>query len=490
MTALTEDNFRWRSLRILLVVSAIPIVVITFLRIHQCWANDAYLDNPAGVWIALANDLCHGVFYRPLYGPLGYGGTRYFPLQFVVQAGLIKLGGGPIMTGHLLSLSATLGVMAGIYVLLRRLGVDRLLASCSSLFILCSESTQLALLSIRGDVLPAALVVWGIVASCGTTMSLRQLIVAAILFTLAFSAKITAGYAVCAVFLFYLLLGRRRQAWTLATLSAAGFTMVIAAMLIASHGRAFDVLKACLFGGESLTSIRQTPQRLALYAVGQDVGGSPFLVLASAALLAWPKRFWKEIAPLFFVCAAAMTVIIFGSPGAFYNHLIDLQVAAIILVAVWISHSDRQRASFGLAALAIAALLAVFPAGRNFHEDDASPRRQDLLAAVQIAKSNPGLILSRNPLIPVMAGQTPYVLDPFMFLMLSRRNPHFANPLWKMLQKKEFSEVVLAENPASNAGHKDNRNLQFATGFSKKLLDNYTLAQQMKGEYIFLPRRH
>src|SRR5512146_2166594 len=155
MSAATDDNFRWRGLRILLALSTIPIVVVTIVRIHHCWSNDAYIDHAAGVWIALANDLCHGVFYRPLYGPLGYGGTRYFPLAFVLHAGLMTLGGGPIFTGRLLASASTLALLAGVYGLLRRLGVDKLLAGCSALFVLCSESTQLALLTIRGDVLPA-----------------------------------------------------------------------------------------------------------------------------------------------------------------------------------------------------------------------------------------------------------------------------------------------------------------------------------------------
>lgn len=351
-----EDGFRWRTLRALLVFSTIPILCITVLRIHRCWVNDAYLDHVAGVWIALANDLCHGVFYRPLFGLLGYGGTRYFPLVFVLQAGLMKLGCGPIVTGHILSLAATLGLMAGVYVLLRRLGVDKLLAGCSSIFILCSESTQLALLTIRGDVLPAALVVWGLVACCSTTIGTRQLIITAALFTLAFSAKVTAGYGLGAAFLFFWLTGRRRQAWALAGLSAAGFTLVIAGMLIASHGRAYEILKACLMGGGSLSSFLRIPQTVALYTGREDVGGFPFLVLATAVFLTWPVHRWKEIAPLFFLCAGVITLIIFGSPGTIYNHLIDLHSAAIILLAVWITHSDQRRASLGLAFLALSAL--------------------------------------------------------------------------------------------------------------------------------------
>jgi hypothetical protein len=490
MSAATDDNFRWRGLRILLAVSTIPIVVVTILRIHHCWSNDAYIDHASGVWIALANDLCHGVFYRPLSGPLGYGGTRYFPLVFVLQAVLMKLGGDPIVMGHLLSLAATLALMAGVYVLLRRLGVDRLLAFCSSVFVLCSESTQLALLSIRGDVLPAALVIWGLVACCGPAIGTRQLIVAAVLFTLAFSAKITAAYALGAAFLFFLLSGRRRQAWTLAGLVALGFSTVVAVMLIASHGRALEVLKACILGGEGVTSLLRTPQRLALYSGALDVGGYLFLVLAAAVLLACPVRFWKDIVPLFFLCTGATTLIIFGSPGVVYNHLINLHCAAIILLAVWISRSDQTRALPGLAFLAIAAVLSIFPAGRNLHSgDDIVPRRSDFQAALLIAKDNRQPILAENPLVPILAGQSPYVLDPFMFRVLSQRNPHFADPLWKKLQQKEFSEVVLEDDPSTKSGRRWYLKVHFGNGFLQKVLDNYTLSQAMNGEYIFLPRQ-
>jgi hypothetical protein len=166
-----EDGFRWKAVRSLLVLSTIPIVVMTAIRVHACWANDAYLDQVSGVWIALANDLCHGVFYRPLFGPLGYRGTRYFPLVFVLHAGLMKLGGSPILTGRLLSVASTLALLAGVYVLLRRLGVEKILAACSSLFVLCPESTQLALLAIHGDVLPAALIIWGLVECCAPRLA-------------------------------------------------------------------------------------------------------------------------------------------------------------------------------------------------------------------------------------------------------------------------------------------------------------------------------
>ncbi|HUZ47843.1 MAG TPA: hypothetical protein VMW54_14500 [Terriglobia bacterium] len=484
-----EKGFRWKAVRALLVVSTIPMLLITAIRIHACWANDAYLDQVSGVWIALANDLSHGVFYRPLFGPLGYGGTRYFPLFFVLHAALMKLGGGAILTGRLLSVASTLALLAGVYALLRRLGVERMLAGCSSLFVLCSESTQLALLAIRGDALPAALVVWGFAACCGPAVGLRQLAIAAVLFTLAFSAKVTAAYALGAASLYFLFSGRRRQAWTLAAFGAAGCAIVILAMLVLSNGRAYEVIKACATGGMGLASILHIPQHFALVTDGEDLSGFPFLILAAAALVAWPGRIRSEIAPLFFLAAATMTMLILGTPGTDYNHLIDLHAAAIILFTVWVYRSGRQQAVFGMAALSIAAILAVFPAARKFrHKEDIIPRRQEFQAALRIAGHSPQPILADNPLIPVLAGQAPYVLDPFMFRVLSLRDPHFADRLWKRLRNKQFSAVVLIGDPSTSEGRDFYRQTAFGPAFPGKVLETYGLQVKMKEAYILVPR--
>jgi hypothetical protein len=434
--------------------------------------------------------LCHGVFYRPLYGPLGYGGTRYFPLFYVLHSGLAKLSGNLITAGHALSVASTLALLAGVYALLRRLGVDRLLAGCSSLFLLCSESIQLALLTIRGDVLPAALVVWGLWACASPAMGFRQLAVVALFFTLAFSAKVTAVYAPAAVFLYFLLSGRRRLAWTLAALTAGGFAVVVGAILIASHGRALEIFLESATAGTPWTSIFHVPQRFATYTGVEDLGGFPFLLLAAAALLAWPGRFWRDLPPLYFLSALATILAIFSTVGADYNHLIDLHTAAIILLAVWVSRADRQQELFGLAALAVAALMAFFPAARNFrHGVDIIPRRQQFQAVLQAVGKDPKPVLAGNPLIPVLAGQTPYVLDPFLFRVFNSRDPRFAEPLWKMLQEKDFSAVVTLVDPNSELGATVYRQDFFGPGFRKNLLENYKLSKKMEGSYIFLPRQ-
>src|SRR5271170_6385663 len=97
--------------RTLLIASAVVIVVITGVRASYCWATDAWVNHPAGVLIAMAADLKHGVFYRPLFGPLGYGGTRYFPLYFALHAGLMKLGLPVLLSAYLLSAAAMISLL-------------------------------------------------------------------------------------------------------------------------------------------------------------------------------------------------------------------------------------------------------------------------------------------------------------------------------------------------------------------------------------------
>jgi hypothetical protein len=50
------------------------------------WRGGLPYDATSGVWTALADDLVHGDFYRPVQSTLGYGGTRYMPVFFSLLA--------------------------------------------------------------------------------------------------------------------------------------------------------------------------------------------------------------------------------------------------------------------------------------------------------------------------------------------------------------------------------------------------------------------
>ncbi len=477
-----------------LILATAVLLLMVMSRVSTSWRTDANLDHVAGVWIALAADVKDGVFYRPLFGERGYGGTRYFPLEFVLHGALLKLGGDPEITGYALSLLETLALLAGVYLLLRRLGVDTFLASCSAGCVLAGNSAQYGLLTIRGDLLPAALNVWGLVILSGPALSFPWLGLAALLFTLAFSAKVTTVFGLGVIFLYFQLSGRSKPAWHLLGLTACGFAAVVGVMYLASDGRVFEIMKACASGGATLADVWSSPVRLFYQAMGQDAGSLSYLVLGSAALLATPAKAWAEIPPLLFLATAATTLGIFISPGTNFNHFVDLHVASIVMLATWLARAERQNASFGVAALAAATLIASMLAYYSLSQDQ-MPRRFLFTRALNVIGNTQAPILAEHPLLPILAGQHPYLLDPFLFRVLWERDPSFAEPLWKKLKEKQFSAVVLQDDPSTPRGQRWYTFFHFGPEFIRRLDENYELVSKMGGQYVYggdfvyLPRR-
>ena len=62
------------------------------------------LNSVSGVWLTLARDAREGVFYRALEASGQYGGTRYFPLLFLLIAALMRAGVPPVAAGHAVGL--------------------------------------------------------------------------------------------------------------------------------------------------------------------------------------------------------------------------------------------------------------------------------------------------------------------------------------------------------------------------------------------------
>src|SRR6202043_2618090 len=193
-----------------------------------------FLTHVEGVWLACAYDFMHGVFYRPLFSSLGYGGTRYFPLYFVLTGALSKLFGSLATAGLALSAAGVVLALIAVYILLRRLNVAVLLSAASVTSILAVATTQQALLGAKGDSLAAALNLWGMVLCVGSKTRRVGLYFAALLFTLAFATKLTTLFGVAALFLAWFCARRYQQAAQLAAATASGCILVLASMHVAS----------------------------------------------------------------------------------------------------------------------------------------------------------------------------------------------------------------------------------------------------------------
>ncbi len=466
----------------------VAVGVMAALRVSACWLTDAHLYHSAGVWFALADDLRHGVFYRPLYGPLGYGGTRYAPVVFSLLAGLMSVLRDPRLAGYVLALGSSALLLGGVYALLRVLKVERWLAGAGTFLVLATQTGQDALLAPRGDALPAALVVWALAAAVALPDGWRGALWPALLVALAFAAKLTSLYVAAPIFLYLIFAGRKRRAGQFAAFTAAGVVLACAVVLLASHGRVFEVMKASAAAGGTLERFLSAPQRMAGFLV-LDAGILPFVVLAVAALIAWPAKFWQDIAPLFFLTAVAATLVIYGSPGTDYNHLLDVQAAAVVLIVVWISRVEDRAALFGLQALAMAGLLAMIPAWRAHRREDSAPLGHNFEVTLRLLGAHPGPILAENPLLPILAGQRPYLLDPYMFRVLTERRPALAEPMWRMLREHQFAAVVLGKDPQSAFGRAWYSQLDLGSEFVRQLEANYHPALRFaEGEVVYLPR--
>jgi hypothetical protein len=83
------------------------------------WPGGVFHREASSALVALAWDFSRGDFYRPILGPLGYGGTRYMPLLFVAQGLLMRGHVDPIVAGVALMQISVLAASVGVFLALR-----------------------------------------------------------------------------------------------------------------------------------------------------------------------------------------------------------------------------------------------------------------------------------------------------------------------------------------------------------------------------------
>ena len=475
-----------RILSLLFVAAAGAFALLALAMVYTGWRAGLGLTPTSGTWTALAADLKHGTFYRPMYGELGYGGTRYLPLHFVLQAALMMLGLGPEAAGHTLEAFAGLALLFGIYRVQRELRIDPRLAACVSVLALAPKAAQIAILSIRGDLLPTALNVLGLAICMSPKVDRRRVLSAALLFILAFAAKPTSLYGAGAVALSFLLCKQFRNAAYLAIATGLGCAAVVGVVALASGGRFIAVFRAC-----AVTAGFSLPVGLWHFAIIPTMVlpvELVFLILGFAAFLALMRNRASSMPAMFFVSAAVATAIVLGAIGANINHFLDIDIASLIAFSAWLSGSHAKERAFGVAALLFTAVFASFPISYGMlHPDtggyfDFGYERAFQQTLGFLGKQDKP-ILAANPLLPILAGQRPYVLDLWMFRMVSEKNRPFAKAMSDGIEQHKFAAIVLEDELGSQTDP-----YAFPGSMTEEIRQNYQLAKQFPRAYIFLPR--
>jgi hypothetical protein len=472
----------------LIVLTSIAIPAILVIRLVLNFRHEYFLTHVEGVWLACAYDFIHGVFYRPLFSSLGYGGTRYFPLYFVLTGWLSKPLGALETAGMAVSAAGVVLTLIAVKILLRRMKVSLLLTAAGVTAILGVATTQQALLGAKGDSLAAALNLWGVVLCVGTKTRRVGLYFAALLFTLAFATKLTTLFGVTAVFLAWICARRYKQAAQLAATTACGCILVLASMHVASGGRVFSIFRACAGGGGSLSYTLQAPVHLLSKALDVDPVFLLFLVPATVFGLYYFRENRTDILPIYFALVLLATTVIFGSLGIGINHLFDLQVAAVLVLTVAISQAPAL-AEVGPGLLALGLVVALVPTTQGLHGDLTRPSfRTDTAEVLRRLPEDDRPVLAENPLLVINSNKAPYLLDPFMFRTLALKHPELAGDLWAKMEHQRFAAIVLERDPASAEGKAWYTDTHFGGEFLRDLDAHYAFSFATAKSYVYTPK--
>lgn len=489
------------------------LVVFALLVVASAWHLSVFdhhhsgLNHVSGTWTTLARDLTDGVFYRPLIAPDGYGGTRYMPLYFVLHAGMIRVGLPPIPAGLLLSGLAVAGLMIAVHSFLRGgpgdpgWRVTPAFAIGGAVLALAPAAVLLALTTIRGDGLPAALNLWGVVLAArvvqrrelqersggNSPAQVTALLSVSLLFALAFLSKLTALSGLAAVIL-WLWFGRRerRAAGGLLLLTVALIAAGLGITQLASQGRFLESLQACASGEPwRFAGILHLGER----AFAADPVGVMIIALAGAFGFASRPRLRDDLPLLLFLTTAVVTLGLSLSPGTDWNHLIDLEVAALVLLVSRLG-ADRVPRRAGHALLAMIALLAVAQIATvgtyGFHRGR-DPRRESAIAAVRELGRDDQPLLVENSMLAVEAGYRPFVLDPFALRLLRSRRPDIDRDFRKRLAERQWAAVVLMRDPEA-AGDPWYETGHLGPGFREALLQTYRRSESHPDLIVYLPQ--
>ena len=433
------------------------------------WPGRVFDGVTSHIWTALAWDLAHGHFYRPLLGPDGYGGTRYMPLLFGTQALLMRLGLDPIHAGVLLMQGSVLAAAAALYAALRAHQVPRRLAAPLALAVFGTVIYQQVLHRSRsrlsrlraGDVVgsaggsqrstqPAAVALRGrsrrrprcAHEGDGTGLRRANRVVASDLRTGTCGGVVRAG-------------------------DHRLFTAAAGIVEVASHGVFLESFRATISGGMGSPDVwRAVPKFVREIAIDPFVA-VPFIV---ACWCAFGRHGRLGLPQLVLVTASAITLVIFASPGTVGNHLVDLHMASLLVAGAGMADGQLPaRAAAAVFAGMAAALAAISLPVPGIPSVIATLRAQSLPSRAAVRAIHEEFLtqgtryLSTDPVIAVLYDERPLLLDAFNLNRFVREGTAAGRDLEQRLRRHDFAVVIVREEPLASQNRNDLERLIHST---------------------------
>ncbi len=476
--------------------------------------DDLYaVHHITGTWMALAHYLNAGTLYPPLEADGHYAGTRYVPLLFVWIAGLARLTGDYLLAAKLSALLSVALLLACVFAASRRSAGRWLDATALTGLVLAFPQALGALLSPHADALAIAFTLAGLLL-LKDDLGRGRALLAALLFVAALATKFSA-VAGPAAGLAYLLSrqGLRpalRLVVPLGVLSLAG----LLALHFSTEGRFLLNFRSLGSGGMSGASVRLGPARLAV-ALWQP---TTFALVAPVAFLALflagrARRF--ELWHWYLLFALGTTLLIFTSPGTDFNHLLELQVASVLVVAQLLapvgqgfqpvlpgregrldgtpdrleslSHKRTGRVACvtgaTLRALVLLAILwGLFDLSRHAGEPAVSAR--------ELADALPphAQLLTEDASAAVLLDRRPVVLDAFAFRVLAERGLIDDGALAARIDRQELDVLVMLGR-LDIEGESLCPRFHFGPRVTAAMRRSYRFERQVGGHFLYVPAR-
>ncbi len=396
------------------------------------------------------------------------------------------------MAAAKLAAVVSVGVLvSGLFTAIRRGGGTTGMALVLSCLPLALPQGLSALLLPAADALAAGLAVWGLAALQSGCTPRWRLGLAALLFTLALLTKLSTLAAPAAAF-FWLLRRDWRKAVVLSIACVLLGIFSLGLLQWSSQGRFLDNLRQLGSGGGTAHDILLAPVAF-FEALCLSRG---FLIVFPIVLAAIVLRL--RVRPLelwdwYFLTATLLCLLVFASPGTADNHLLELEAAGILVLASWAPGNlpalhSRPLGPQGLGAWH-ALVLLVLALGLLPHLGTWRMGAKDgVITAHMIDETVPdrACLLTETPLVPVLRGQHPVVMDPFAFRVLAERGRIDDAILTERIRQHEFDVLILLGR-IDEPGQTLCPQLHFGPRVTQAILDNYHFQRELGVFTVFVP---
>ena len=440
----------------LVAVALAAILAWLFLALSH--VQDRYgVLHVQGAWMGLARYANDGIVYPPLFDGVHYGGTRWMPLPILLNAAAARVTGEYLVSGKLVGLALTAGLLMLVFFTSRRLGSSPALSFALTGTIMATHTGRIAGTTLGGDVLPVVLQVGALVVA--TSARGNAMLMAGILAGLALASKATGVWAALALITWLGLHRRWRDLVVFGAVFCATALLVLGTTELISDGRFSENLLVSTFAGVGggVGPVRAPNQFLYQMA---NFGLAVWVLVPFAMLGALTAHSLREVSVYHLALAWAFLLLLvtYTDVGAGFNQLLDVTVLTVLTVGHLAGRLDlsrlRTHLAVGLALVLLwgittGGVLTLVPDIRSTLQGEPLGYPMDPLAD-RVGPTD--AILSEDPYVPLSLGRKPVVLDPFMLRRLDRVDPVAVDELIERIENHEFAYISTIEPLTSDDG--------------------------------------